>query len=269
MAPVATDIGMLCDDLAAETTALELLLADLDESGWATATPAEGWDVRDQIGHLAYFDDRAREAMTDADAFVEHRDDVLSHPDFADRIAADSRRFDGPATLDWFRQARRALVAAARDTDPSLRVPWYGPDMSAASSITARIMETWAHGQDVTDGLGVQRAPTDRLRHVAFIGARAFANSYQARGLEAPQASVRVEVVAPSGELWAFGPVDASDVVRGPALDFCLAVTQRRHLDDLELHIEGPVATEWMSIAQAFAGPPGAGRKPGQFDRSG
>src|SRR5439155_25278615 len=110
-----------------------------------------------------------------------------------------------------------------------------------------------------------RRAPTDRLRHVAFIGARTMANSYQARGLPVPEVAVRVELVAPSGDSWAFGPEGVPDVVQGPALDFCLAVTQRRHLADLDLSLSGPVATEWLSIAQAFAGPPGSGRRPGQF----
>src|SRR5947209_17643820 len=182
MAAMATDMATLCDDLLAETADLEALVAGLDADGWATPTPAAGWDVKDQVGHLAYFDDRARESMTDRDAFVTHRDEVLAHPDFADRMAAESRRFDGPDTLSWFRGARAALVDGSRRTDPSARVPWYGPDMSAASSITARIMETWAHGQDVADALGGHRAPTDRLRHVAFIGARALPNRYQAPG---------------------------------------------------------------------------------------
>src|SRR5438309_6847436 len=113
--------------------------------------------------------------------------------------------------------------------------------MSVASSITARIMETWAHGQDVADACNMERKPTDRLRHVAFIGARALPNSYQARGLAVPDTPVRVELRAPSGDVWTFGPEDAPDVVRGPALDFCLVVTQRRHLDDLELYLQGPV----------------------------
>jgi uncharacterized protein (TIGR03084 family) len=262
-----TNISALCDDLLAETADLEGLVADLDDGQWATATPAEGWDVKDQVGHLAFFDDRADESLTDRDSFVAHREEALSHPDFPDRMTAESRRFDGAGTLDWFRQARKALVDDARQADPSVRVPWYGPDMSAASLITARIMETWAHGQDVADALAVQREPTARLRHVAFIGVRALPNSYQARGLPVPDAPVRVELHAPDSDLWVFGPDDAADSVRGPAVDFCLAVTQRRHLDDLDLELKGPVAEEWLSIAQAFAGPPGPGRKPGQFAR--
>src|SRR3954452_1537171 len=110
MAAMATDMGTLCDDLLGETADLEAMVTGLDTAGWATPTPAEGWDVRDQVGHLAFFDDRAKESMTDAPAFVAHREDVLAHPDFADRIAAESRRFDGPATLQWFRTARAALV---------------------------------------------------------------------------------------------------------------------------------------------------------------
>ena len=68
-----------------------------------------------------------------------------------------------------------------------------------------------------------------------------------------------------TGEDWTWGDEGVVDQVRGPALDFCLVVTQRRHLDDTALEVEGPVAAEWMSIAQAFAGPPGPGRKAGQF----
>jgi uncharacterized protein (TIGR03084 family) len=260
-----TDMNALCDDLEAETADLEALVVDLDAASWGKPTPAEGWDVKDQIGHLAYFDDRAQEALTDPATFVTKRDEALTHPDFVERMTAECRTLDGPGTMGWFRSSRAALIDSARDADPATRVPWYGPDMSAASSITARIMETWAHGQDVADALGVTRPPTDRLRHVAFIGARTMANSYQARGLPVPEVAVRVELVAPSGDTWVFGPEGVADVVQGPALDFCLAVTQRRHLADLDLSLQGPVATEWLSIAQAFAGPPGSGRRPGQF----
>jgi uncharacterized protein (TIGR03084 family) len=71
---------------------------------------------------------------------------------------------------------------------------------------------------------------------------------------------IRVELTGPDDSLWTWGPPDAADRVTGPALDFCLLVTQRRHRDDLALVIEGPAATEWMAIAQAFAGEAGPGR---------
>ena len=137
--------------------------------------------------------------------------------------------------------------------------------MSARSFITARLMETWAHGQDVVDALGAERPPTDRLRHVAHIGVGARPFSYVANGREPNPAPVRVELVAPSGDEWTWGPDDAADRVSGPALDFCLLVTQRRHRDDVDLTVQGAAADEWIGIAQAFAGPPGPGRRPGQF----
>jgi len=141
-------------------------------------------------------------------------------------------------------------------------LPWFGPAMSAASSLTARIMETWAHTQDIADALGVTREPTDRLRHVAHIGVGARAFSYAVHGKSVPAAEIRVELAGPDGAVWTWGPAEAENRVSGPALDFCLLVTQRRHRNDLSLAIEGPAAIEWMAIAQAFAGAAGTGRPP-------
>jgi uncharacterized protein (TIGR03084 family) len=167
--------------------------------------------------------------------------------------------------LERWRRERAQLVAALEVLDPKHRVPWFGPDMSAASKVTARLMETWAHGQDVADALRVTREPTDRLKHVCHIGVRALPFAYSIRQKEVPTEPIRVEVTSPSGELWTWGPGDATNVVRGSALDFALLVTQRRHREDTDVVATGSVADEWLSIAQAFAGPPGKGRKAGQF----
>jgi uncharacterized protein (TIGR03084 family) len=145
---------------------------------------------------------------------------------------------------------------------PTARLPWYGPDMAAASSVTAQLMETWAHGQDVADALGAVLEPTDRLRHIAHLGVRTAGFSFALRGLPAPTDPVRVELVAPNGAVWAWGPAGAGDRVSGPALDFCLLVTQRRHRGDVTLDVVGATAERWMSVAQAFAGEPGPGRQP-------
>ena len=150
------------------------------------------------------------------------------------------------------------------ELDPALRLPWFGLPMSAASSLTARIMETWAHGQDIADALGRAREPTGRLRHIAHIGVRALPYSFAVHGLEVPPEPVRVELTGPAGELWTWGPGHAANRVTGPALDFCLLVTQRRHREDTAVAAEGQVADQWLAIAQAFAGPPGDGRRPGQ-----
>ncbi len=260
------DMHALADDLRAETRALEVVLVPLSEAQWGSATPAEGWAIRDHVSHLAYFDEAATLSVTDPDAFRDAARAELADVDgFTARVAAEHRDRSGDELLAWWRAARAHMTDVMSRLDPSMRVPWYGPDMSAASSLTARIMETWAHGQDVADALGAARPPTPALQHVAFLGVRAFANSYRTRGLPVPDVEVRVELQGPAAEAWVWGASTAGHRVQGPALDFCLVVTQRRHVADTSLRCTGDVATEWMTIAQAFAGPPGAGRRPGQF----
>ena len=186
--------------------------------------------------------------------------------DRIDRAVEPGRAITGAELLVAWRKDRDDLLQLARTVDPSSRVPWYGPAMAARSFITARLMETWAHGHDVADALGVAPPVTDRLKHVAHIGVRARPFSYLINGLEVPAVSVYVALDAPDGSVWEWGE-PAADSVRGDALAFCQVVTQRRHVSDTDLVVEGAAANEWISIAQAFAGDPGNGRAPGQFSR--
>jgi uncharacterized protein (TIGR03084 family) len=268
---MGVDLPGLLADLAAETQVTEDLLVPLGAAAWDRATPAPGWAVRDQVSHLAYFDDAATLAAADPDRFRADAAGLMALGSaFPDEIARRYRGMPAGELLAWFRRARGGFVSVFRAIDPRARLPWYGPEMSAASSVTARLMETWAHGQDIADALdqrGARREPTARLRHVAHLGVAAFGFSFRLNGREVPAAPVRVELAAPGGGTWAWGPDGAGDTVTGPALDFCLAVTQRRHVDDTALRITGPVAAEWMGIAQAFAGPPGPGRPPGAFGK--
>jgi uncharacterized protein (TIGR03084 family) len=261
------DLAALLADLDAETAALREIIDPLRDSAWHFVTPAPGWTIADQVSHLAYFDDVAVSAATRPEEFAAIRAGLADGRDNADSIAARYRHLTPAELRDWFGRARAALLAAFASLDPSARVPWFGPPMSVASSVTARLMETWAHGQDIADTVGIIREPTARLRHVAHIGVAALPYSYAAHGLPVPDAPVRVELTAPSGEIWTWGSGGARDRVTGPALDFCLLVTRRRHRADTAMVAAGPVADQWLSIAQSFAGPPGAGRLPGQFAR--
>jgi uncharacterized protein (TIGR03084 family) len=247
-------------DLVAEQRALDEVVAPLDTDAWAAPTPSPGWSVFDQIAHLTYFDTTAALSLRDPAAFVAHRDELVAT--FADHAAVEFetlgrfRSMSPTALLDEWRSHRAELADAAAGVAPDARIEWYGPSMSLRSFLTARLMECWAHGQDVVDTLGADRPVTDRIRHVAQIGVITRGWSYRNRQREAPADEVRVALSAPSGATWAWGAEDAAASVVGPALDFCLVVTQRRHLDDTALVTTGRPAREWMEIAQAFAGPP-------------
>ncbi|MFF4502885.1 TIGR03084 family metal-binding protein [Streptomyces sp. NPDC001401] len=251
------------DDLCAESEELDLLVAELSSEQWALATPAPGWTVAHQIAHLAWTDHSSLLAVTDQDAFSREVEKALAAPgDFVDNGAEEGAGKPPEQLLADWRTGRKALADALRVAPTGARFPWYGPPMSVASMATARLMETWAHAGDVADALGVARTPTDRLRHIVRLGVRTRDFAFGVHGLPTPFEEFRVELTSPSGELWVYGPENAEDRVTGPALDFCLLVTQRAHREDLALQATGPDADRWLDIAQAFAGPPGDGRPP-------
>jgi uncharacterized protein (TIGR03084 family) len=264
------DLSALTADLVAETAGLDEILGALPPAHWQLSTPAPGWTIADQVSHLAYFDEATLLSIRDPDLFRLDAEVLTGRgSDFPDQIAAEYRHLGAAELLRWFRGARQALLDGYACTDPAARLPWYGLDMGPASSVSARLMETWAHGQDIADTLGIQRPATRRLRHVAHLGVRSLPYSYKVNGLPRPDAPIRVELAAPEGGQWTWGPEDAADRVRGTALDFCLVVTQRRHRTDTGLVITGQTAGQWMAIAQAFAGAAGRGRPPLSATRTG
>ncbi|CQR63439.1 TIGR03084 family metal-binding protein [Streptomyces leeuwenhoekii] len=251
------------DDLREESRELDALVADVSPEQWSLPTPAPRWTIAHQIAHLAWTDRAALLAVTDPDGFRALAGQALAAPDtFVDEGAEEGAALPPAALLAAWREGREALDRALRAGAPGARFPWYGPPMSAASMATARLMETWAHGLDVADALGVTRAPTDRIRHIARLGVRTRDFAHTVHGLPVPAEPFRVELTGPAGDLWAYGPEDAPQRVTGPALDFCLLVTQRANRADLALRAQGPDADRWLDLAQAFAGPPGTGRPP-------
>lgn len=250
------DIAGMLADLRAESDDLDGVIAGAGPDALTRPTPAEGWSVSDTLGHIWYFDREGRRALEEPEEFVAKLDVLFSNPEGFIRAHEETIRELGDALVPSWQEERRKIISALGAIDPTTRVPWYGPSMSPMSFGTARLMETWAHGQDIADALGVRRTPTDRLRHIAHLGVSTRGFSYAVRGAEAPDVPVFVSLAAPSGAEWTWGDPGAADSVRGPAQDFCLRVTQRRVLDDLELEITGDAAAEWMSIAQAFAGGP-------------
>jgi uncharacterized protein (TIGR03084 family) len=250
---MAADMTALLGDLAAEHADLHALVAGRDLT---TPSGAAGWSVGDCLGHLWFFDREATTALVDPAAFAAGVERIATDPDGYMSAHLDEARALGVALPGNARAARATLLAALAAADPATKVPWYGPPMSPASFATARLMEYWAHGQDIADGLGVTRTPTDRLRHICHLGVRTRGFSFAVRGLPVPEADVRVEVTGPHGDVWTWGEAGPADRITGTALDFALVVTQRRTAADTALAIEGETARAWMAVAQAFAGGP-------------
>lgn len=261
-----TDVAPILDDLAGEGRHIDDMVGALDASAWASPTPAPGWTIAHQIAHLAWTDQKSLFAVRRPEDFPDEvRRAMAEGESFVDSGAAAGAAEPPDVLLARWRQGRGELAAALRAVPEGTKLPWFGPPMSAASMTTARLMETWAHGQDIADTLGVAHEPGPRLWQIARFGLRTRDFAFALHSLEAPREQFRLELTAPDGELWSFGPPDADQRVRGSALDFCLLVTQRRHRDDTDLLAQGEQAETWLDIAQAFAGRPGNGRKAGQF----
>ncbi|WP_335936526.1 TIGR03084 family metal-binding protein [Streptomyces sp. PTD5-9] len=253
-------------DLATDIEETARLVQDLDEAGWAAPTPAPGWSVADQIAHLTFIFHLAGTAASDPAAFKAIAAGAAH--DFNGAVNAALEQFNAfppAALLARFRALGGKSVEALASVPANEVVPWLVNPLPPAVLASAGIMELFGHGQDIADALGARREPTDRLRHLVGFAVLTRDFGYLSRGLTPPAEPFRFELTAPSGEIWAFGPEDAAQRITGPAHDFCLLVTRRRHRDDLALTATGADADHWLGIAQAYRGPAGEGRRPGQF----
>lgn len=252
-------LDALLADLAAESEQLRAVVADLDQDQWSMPTPAPGWSIRDTIGHLTWTDEAAIASATDPAAWDALVVEALADIDHVVDNAAHAVAADPDLLARW--DAGRARLAEVLGSHRG-RIGWFGPPMSPATMATARFMETWAHGLDIRDALGLGVIPTDRIRHVCHLGVRTRDFGFGARGLAAPTEEFGFTLVAPSGEVWTWGPEDAAQTVTGSAYDFARLVTQRIHVADTDLVAVGADAQTWLTVAQTFAGPPGVGRAP-------
>lgn len=251
------DLEPLLADLRAEH---DDLARRLDGQDWQVPTPAEGWNIHDTVAHLQTFDGEAAKAAGDPDGFTRDLTKTLGDDplNFVERMTEERRSIPQDQLQQQWNDGFDDLLAALRHADPTVRVPWFGPPMSLTSCATARLMEYWAHGQDCLDALGQEREPTARLKNIAHLGVRTRGFAFLNAGQDVPTQDVRVELEAPDGSTWSWG--SGEDSVTGPALDFCLLVTQRRARKDLRLTAEGATADAWLDLAQCFAGPAGKGR---------
>ena len=250
-------------DFVDESESLAALLKDVSPSDWDRPTQFKSWTINDVVVHLTFWNQAANAAVFAPDAFDQSMRRVLADIPTRGFRACENESIAerGPALLTLWQDGFRQMGADWAGIDPKRRVKWVGPDMSARSSMTARQMETWAHGQAVFDVLGVDRAEDDRIRNIVILGMNTFGYAFQINGLEIPESPPQVSLTAPSGAVWTFGESD--EHIAGSAVEFAQVLTQTRHIDDTTLQIKGPVARQWMQIAQCFAGGAEAPPSPG------
>jgi uncharacterized protein (TIGR03084 family) len=247
-----TDVAALVGDLEAEQTELLVVVGMLDDDAWFTPTPAWGWDVRDTIAHLADTDEMALDTARGGPyAINDLAQRAASGADVTYRGVLKGRTLPGAQVAGWWASTSSSEREMLLGLGPDARVPW-GLGMRTPSFVTARLMETWAHGLDVRAALGVEAVDADRLAHVAWLATRALPYAYSVAGRELPSAPLRVELTLPSGALWTSGPEDATDRISGTAGEYCRVFVHRRRVADTHLVIEGLAARTAISVARAF-----------------
>lgn len=252
------------EDFRAESLALHALLKSIPPDHFDEPTQFKDWTINDILQHLHFWNGMAALQITDPDTLSTRIDDALSNRNgmraFERDFLNDPR---GAALLEAWAADVTRVAGLYADIDPKRRLRWAGPDMSARSSMTARLMETWAHGQAIFDHLGVARQNDDRIRNIVVLGINTYAWSFSNRGKEPPAPPPMLRLTAPSGSEWVFGDDDTGGLIEGPAEAFCQVVTQCRNVADTALRVSGRHAEAWMACAQCFAGPPMTPPAPG------
>lgn len=260
-------------DFREEIDVLAAVLSPLDDSAFASRTLFKGWTISDVLGHLHMFDSGALLALEGDEKvrafFAPLRAALDQEQTFLEAQTPWLNGLSGRALFDsWYRTAVD-VADAYSDVDPKRRLKWAGPDMSARSFITARQMETWAHGQAVFDALGLIRPESDRIYNICHLGVSTFGWAFKNRMRQIPDQAPAVHLTAPSGAIWEWNAASGPDIVEGSAVDFARVVTQVRHADDTGLSVRGDGARAWIEIVQCFAGPPVDPPAPGSRYQSG
>ena len=258
----------LARDLRDEGDELETMLRTLSDEDWQRPTPFKDWTPDYVMQHLYMGDWMNILSLTDPERFRETSDKRKAARDagqqsmgleFIDRDVGQGAELLG----HWHQQLNQLCDLFAGD-EAKRRIQWVGPDMSVRSAATARLMETWAHGQDIHDLLRRPREAKDRIRNIAALGVNTYGWTFQNRGETPPGPPPHVRLTAPSGAIWTWNNADEGNLVEGPALDFCQVVTQGRNIAEVNLNVVGETATKWMAVAQCFAGVPKEPPAPGE-----
>jgi len=245
------------EDLLEEGTELKALLDTLTPADWAKPTPFKNWTVNQVIQHLHGSDRMAVLSLNSREEF-----EAVAKDRTKVKATMNPTQTNADLLGDWWDYFQQ-MCEQLGNSDPKRRLAWFGPDMGVMMFTTARQMETWAHAQDIYDLLQQPRNNTDRLKNIAVIGVKTYGWTFANRKLAPPGAAPYVKLQAPSGDIWEFNEPQPDNYVEGSAVEFCHVVTQGRNIQDVNLSVVGEPATQWMDIAQCFAGPPEDPPEPG------
>ena len=247
-------------DFKAENDAVYQLPEQLQQDDFKRKTQFKEWTINDILAHLHYFNVAADLSLIDEPAFLKMVSELTEAGKNGEALVPFTERklngVKGQALLQLWRDYYPEMTECFTAEDPKKCLRWFGPSMSARTSISARLMETWSHAQAIYDLLGVEREEHDRVKNIVVLGVNAFAWTFSNRGEAVPQDKPNLCLRSPSDDVWQWHDESKSNFIEGTAVDFCRVVTQTRNVADTSLVVQGATATRWMAIAQCFAGPP-------------
>ncbi|MFK7966315.1 MAG: TIGR03084 family metal-binding protein [Burkholderiaceae bacterium] len=255
-------------DFEQESLALAEHVKPLTDDELAAPTAFKQWRLNDIFAHLHFFNLMAHYSLVDETRFAAEIKKLYDRMGAGQTmVQATDELLDGLSgrpLIEAWQETVGSMTPHWAGADPRQRLNWVGPTMSVRSSISARLMETWAHGQAIYDLMGLERTNTDRIRSVVVMGVNTFGWTFKNRDEPIPESPPQVRLTSPSGAQWLFHEgAPAENSIQGSAEDFCQVVTQVRHVTDTDLIVTGPIANAWMNQAQCFAGKPNDPPAPG------
>ncbi len=242
----------ILSDLVAEQQQLDQFLQRVQVRDWSSPTPANGWDIRDTVSHLAHIEEYAHNALAEGGSMLADLDDYEAFDDFTESGVERGRQMRPQDVIEWWRLGRAEVVDDLSRAEARDRVPWFVAEMSARSFATLRLAETWGHGLDIHDAVGEEAQDTERLRHIVVITQKMLPWAFEQSGYEY-ETPVRIEGIGPMYAKYAAGPEGTGQLIRGPAGEICRVALQRLHPDDAEnLTVEGEAAEIALQVMRTY-----------------
>lgn len=239
----------ILSDLVAEQQFLDQSLQRIPIKVWDLVTPNKPWTVRDTIAHLADFEDLGADAIQNGDRIKKWQAANDIEPMRQEPVKK-GRKMRPQDVIEWWRGGRAKVVEPLSHMSAEDRLPWIAGDMSARTFATFRLTETWMHGLDIYETLGIEVEDTPRIRHIAWFGWKTLPYAFKQAGEH--YEPVRVEVIGPGYAKWVYGPDDTDQLIKGSASDWARVAVRRIDARDTRLKVNGEHAEKAIRLAQTF-----------------